>query len=42
MVLFDKECKLKRYSGADEILEYFYNIRLEFYDKRKVYLISKL
>ncbi|EGR29059.1 hypothetical protein IMG5_163890 [Ichthyophthirius multifiliis] len=42
MVLFDKEHKLKRYGGTEEILEYFYGIRLELYEKRKIYLLSKL
>lgn len=42
MVLFDSNNKIKKYESVQEILEEFYLIRLEFYHKRKEYLISKL
>jgi len=34
--------KLKKYNSANEILQDFFDIRLEFYEKRKQYLTSKL
>ncbi|RKO93185.1 DNA topoisomerase [Blyttiomyces helicus] len=42
MVLFDRDARLRRYASIEEILDEFYEVRLEFYDKRKAYLISKL
>lgn len=42
MVLFDSDGQLKRYSSSIEILEEFFPVRLEYYDKRKSYLVAKL
>ncbi len=42
MMLFDTENKIKRYETANDILEEFAITRLEYYDKRKKYLIDKL
>ena len=42
MVLFDKNGCLKRYEDAAEILKEFYELRLNFYDKRKKYLEGML
>jgi DNA topoisomerase-2 len=42
MMLFDKDYKLKKFNNVDEILEYFYNVRYDFYIKRKEDLISKI
>ena len=42
MVLFDRRGGLKRYDTPVEIMKEFYGIRLEYYDKRKQYLVSKL
>ena len=42
MVLFDKNGCLKRYEDACEILKEFYDLRLNFYDKRKKYLEGML
>jgi len=42
MVLFDAEGKLRKYSSVEEILEEFYVLRLEFYHRRKAYLIQIL
>ena len=42
MVLFDEEGRLRRYQDVREILESFYNLRLEYYFKRKEYILSKL
>lgn len=41
MVLFDSDNKLRRYSNVKEIMEYYYILRLQYYNKRKEYLISK-
>ncbi len=42
MVLFDQNGKIKRYTSIEEILNTFYDLRLELYDKRKVYMLSIL
>ena len=42
MVLFDHNGCLKRYEDAIEILREFYDLRLNFYDKRKKYLEGML
>ena len=42
MVLFSPEGKLKKYNTIEEILETFYNLRLEYYHIRKDYMISVL
>ena len=42
MVLFSPEGKLKKYNTIEEILETFYNLRLEYYHLRKDYMISVL
>ncbi|KAI0239982.1 DNA topoisomerase 2 [Massospora cicadina] len=42
LVCFDKYGCIKHYASAEEILTEFYNIRLQFYQKRKEYLVSKL
>lgn len=40
IVCFDKNGKIKRYDGPEEILREFYDLRLEFYAKRKVRCIA--
>jgi DNA topoisomerase II len=42
MVCFDKDHKLKRYNEVEEILEEFFDLRLEYYTKRKEYMLSHL
>ena len=42
MVCFDPQGRIKRYSSAEEILEEFYHLRLEYYQKRKLYLSDVL
>jgi len=42
MHAFDSQDKLKKYDTPEEIIEDFYDIRLEFYEKRKVFQISQL
>jgi len=41
MMLFDKDLKLKKYNNVKEILNEFYDIRLDFYSKRKKYILAK-
>jgi DNA topoisomerase-2 len=42
LVLFDSEGRIKKYKSEVEILEDFAKVRLQYYDKRKQYLIKKL
>lgn len=42
MVLFDSENRIKKYENVKQIMEDFYTVRLDFYEKRKEYLLSKL
>ncbi|CAK64327.1 unnamed protein product (macronuclear) [Paramecium tetraurelia] len=42
MVLFDSNNKIKKYECVSDIMEEFYQVRLQFYHKRKEYLVSKL
>ena len=42
MVLFTNEGKLKRFANTCEIMEEFYEIRLNAYQLRKEFLISRL
>lgn len=42
MVLFNKDLKLQKFSNELAILEAFYKIRLEHYQLRKNYLLSKI
>lgn len=42
MVLFDSKGCLRRYESAEEILDEFYQVRLDHYNKRKTYLLGML
>lgn len=42
MHAFDSQDKLKKYETPEEIIDDFYTVRLEFYDKRKIYQIEQL
>jgi DNA topoisomerase II len=42
MVLFDKDNNIKKYNNVNEILDEFIGIRLEYYDKRKHYILDVL
>ncbi|KAF9943264.1 DNA topoisomerase 2 [Mortierella alpina] len=42
MVCFDPQGRIKKYSSPEEIVQEFYDLRLEFYRKRKDYLIDVL
>jgi len=41
-VCFDHKSKLKRYTDELEIMEEFYELRLQFYEKRKVHLLTEM
>ena len=40
MMLFDKDGAIKRYDSPEAILKEFYDLRLEFYEKRRVALLQ--
>ena len=42
MYLFDRDNRIKKYGSIDDILKEYYDVRLDFYKKRKVYLLNKL
>lgn len=42
IVLFDKDGKLRRYNGPDEIVDEFFGLKLEFLQKRKDHIIKTM
>ena len=42
MHMFNKDCKLRKYARVEEIIDDFYDVRLEMYSKRKKHLIKDL
>jgi DNA topoisomerase-2 len=40
MMLFDAEGKIKRYDSPEEILQEFFDLRLAYYEKRRVALLQ--
>ena len=42
MVLFDSKNKIKKYNNIEEIINEFYEVRLDYYKQRKNYLLSKV
>jgi DNA topoisomerase-2 len=42
MNMFDANEKLKKYSSAEEIIDDYYGVRLEYYEKRKAYILNAL
>ena len=42
MHLFDKNHKIKRYANTTEIIDDYYEVRLDYYDKRKAFVLNKL
>ena len=42
MHMFNKDCKLRKYASVEDIIEDFYDVRLEMYSKRKKQLIKDL
>lgn len=39
-MLFDAEGKIRRYDSPEEILTEFFNLRLQYYEKRRVALLQ--
>lgn len=42
MHLFDENKKIKKFDTQYEIIDYYYKIRMDFYDKRKIFQIQQL
>jgi DNA topoisomerase-2 len=42
MTLFDKDYKIKKYPTAQSIIDAYYPIRLEYYDKRRTMIINDI
>lgn len=42
MVLFDENCRIKKYNSIDEIIDSFCKIRLSYYTKRKNHMLNIL
>ena len=42
MHMFNKDCKLRKYKNVQEIIDEFYDVRLETYSRRKKQLIKEL
>ena len=42
MTMFDSEGRIRQWESATAILDEFYHLRLQFYDKRKEYLVDTL
>lgn len=42
MVLFNQEGIIQKYNSPEEILQEFFNLRMEFYVKRRQFLIQVL
>ena len=42
MNMFDANEKLKKYNSAEEIIDDYYGVRLEYYGKRKAYIVNAL
>lgn len=40
MVLFDRHGVIRRYESAEDILEEFFELRMEFYSRRRLALIQ--
>ena len=40
MVLFDRHGQIKRYTSPEEILVEFFELRMEYYVKRRAFLIQ--
>ena len=42
MHMFNRECKLRKYGSVEEIIDEFYDVRLDLYGKRKQYMLNEL
>jgi DNA topoisomerase-2 len=40
MMLFDAEGKIKRYDSPEDIIREFFDLRLQFYERRRVGLLQ--
>lgn len=40
MMLFDAEGKIKRYDSPEQILQEFFDLRLQYYEKRRLSLLQ--
>jgi len=40
MMLFDADGKIRRYESAEEILTEFFDLRLQYYERRRVSLLQ--
>lgn len=40
MVLFDHEGKIKRYEGVEGIMQDFYDLRMQYYERRRAALLQ--
>jgi len=42
MHMFDKDGKIKKYANPYEVIEDYFEVRLDYYDKRKAFILNKL
>lgn len=42
MHMFNSECKLHKYDSVNEIIDDFYKVRIQLYQKRKAYLVKEM
>ena len=42
MHMFNSECKLHKYESVEEIIDDFYKVRIQLYQKRKAYLVEDM
>lgn len=42
MHMFNRDCKLRKYASVEEIIDEFYDVRLDLYGKRKQYMLNEL
>lgn len=42
MHMFNRDCKLRKYGSVEEIIDEFYDVRLDLYGKRKQYMLNEL
>ena len=40
--MFNSECKLHKYENVEEIIDDFYKVRIQLYQKRKAYLVQEM
>lgn len=42
LILFDEKLRIRKFENIEEIIDYFFHIRLDFYGKRKEYILKKI